>query len=308
MKTRVQWVPALSTVLAVVFANAELAAQITKPADAPKPLSPADSARRVSLPDGFRLELVASEPLIRQASGVCWDASGHLFVCELHGYNMEGQYDIEELNKSGKLDRVVRRLSAPPEAIARAKKDQTGAVKRLIDHDGDGVMDRAEVWAADLPACYGLVPARDGVIVLCSPHIIFLADRDGDGVAEVRETLFTGFAAGILERRMNTPSWGADGWIYAARGQRGRITGPGLAEPVDLPATDFRFKPDGSAIEPITGGTHTMGYAFMATGQRFVATTGVPGIYVTPLPWHYLVRNPNLRIGRTGPSRSTPTS
>jgi putative membrane-bound dehydrogenase-like protein len=282
----------------IVFGVVSAHAQISKPADAPKPLPPAQSVKKVSLPDGFSLKLIASEPLIRQASGVCWDAKGRLFVCELHGYNMEGQYDIEELNKTGKLDRVVRRLSAPPEAVAKAEKVQTGAVKMLTDTDGDGVMDKEQVWADDLPSCFGLIPARDGVIVMCSPHIIFLADRDGDGKAEIRETLFTGFTTGILERRRNTPKWGPDGWIYAARGRRSRVTGPKLKKPVNLPATDFRFKPDGSAIEPITGGTSTIGYAFTEARQRFVATTVVPGIYVAPLPWHYLGRNPTLRVGR----------
>ncbi|GIT06230.1 MAG: hypothetical protein CM1200mP29_16410 [Verrucomicrobiota bacterium] len=40
--------------------------QISKPIDAPKPLSPAESLKRVELPDGFRLELIVAEPLIRQ--------------------------------------------------------------------------------------------------------------------------------------------------------------------------------------------------------------------------------------------------
>ena len=53
-------------------------------------------------------------------------------------------------------------------------------------------MDVAEVWAEDLPSVYGLVPARGGVIVACAPDIIFLADHDGDGRAEVRDKLFSG--------------------------------------------------------------------------------------------------------------------
>ena len=69
---------------------APLRAQIPIPADAPKPLSTAESAQAVELPDGFRLELIAAEPLIRNPSGVCWDERGRLFVCELHGYNLEG--------------------------------------------------------------------------------------------------------------------------------------------------------------------------------------------------------------------------
>ena len=57
-----------------------LCAEIPIPADAPKPLSTADSAKAVELPDGFRLELIAAEPLIRNPSGVCWDERGRLFV------------------------------------------------------------------------------------------------------------------------------------------------------------------------------------------------------------------------------------
>ena len=270
--------------------------QITKPADAPKPLSPAESAKLVKLPAGFRLELVAAEPLVRQPSGICWDAHGNLFVSELHGYNREGQFDIEELNKTGKLDRVVRRIAANDDAMRRAEAEQHGTVKRLIDDDGDGVMDRAEVWADRLPACLGICPARGGVIAICAPDIVFLADRDGDGKAEVRETLFTGFKFGVIERRINSPQWGPDNWIYIDGGQGGRITGPRLPAPVDIPVTGFRIKPDGSAIEPVSGHTGTYGFTFNADGDRFVISTGTPGIQVAPLPWRYLARNPDAAI------------
>ena len=270
--------------------------QITKPKDAPKPLSPVESAKQMKLPAGFQLELIAAEPLIRQPSGMCWDERGRLFVCELHGYNLEGQYDIEAVNKTGKLDRVVRRLQANAEARRKAEKDQYGTVKRLIDTDGDGRMDKAEVWADHLPPSLGICPARGGVIVVCAPDIVFLADRDGDGKAEVREKLFTGFKDVIIERRMNCPQWGLDNWIYVGRGRGGRITGPRLPAPVNLPATDFRFKADGSAIEPINGGTGTIGFAFTEEGDRFTISTRSPGIQIAPLPWRYLARNPDVAV------------
>src|SRR5437870_11466254 len=86
--------------------------QIPQPTDAPKPLTPEESAAAFKLPEGFRLEVVASEPLIASPSAVCWDERGRMFVCELHGYNLEGQLDIEELNKTGTLDTQVRRVQA----------------------------------------------------------------------------------------------------------------------------------------------------------------------------------------------------
>lgn len=270
------------------------ASRIAPAADAPKPLSPEESAKRVKLPAGFRLELIASEPLVKEPSGVCWDERGRFFVCELHGYNLDGHYDIEDLNKTGKLDREVRRIQATDEAKKKADAETTGAVKRLIDTDGDGRIDKAEVWADDLPPCYGMVAARGGLIVACAPHIVFLADRDSNGKPEVRETLFTGFPAGILERRMNCPQWGLDGWIYFGTGGGGTITGPHLKEPVTLPRTDFRIKPDGSAIEPVSGITWGMGFTFTETDERLVSSVGWPATYIVPLPWNSLARNPYL--------------
>jgi len=164
-----------------VCLTASAVAQIPKPDDAPQPVPPEVAAGQFKLPPGLRMELVASEPLIRESSGVCWDEQGRLFG---------------------------------PEHVEKAAHAETyGTVKYLID-------------------------------------------RDGDGQAEVREVLYTGFSTGVLDRRMGDPQWGLDDWIYVGRSHRdATITGPHLKNPVRLPDTDFRIKPDGSAIEPISGAT-----------------------------------------------------
>lgn len=285
--------PLFLALLAVCWPGA-MPAQIPHPGDAPLPLSPQESAREFRLPQGCALQLLAAEPLIAEPTGVCWDEQGRLFVCELHGYNLEGQYDVEELNKTGKLDLEVRRIHASEQAQRQAARETYGTVKLLRDGDADGVMDLAEVWAERLPPCYGLVPARGGLIVACAPDIVFLRDGDGDGKAEVRETLFTGFATGALERGINAPTWGEDGWIYFGRGwPGGTIKGPHLQTPVSLPASDFRIRADGSAIEPVSGSTKTIGMTFTAGGERFVTDTTHSGLFVTPIPWRYLARNPD---------------
>jgi putative membrane-bound dehydrogenase-like protein len=281
-------------IAAVLLLCRPASAQIPAPTDAPKPLTPQESAAAFRLPDGFRMEVIANEPLIASPSGMCWDERGRMFVSELHGYNLEGQLDIEELNKTGQLDTQVRRVQAAEKFKKEAASGTFGVVKMLRDTDSDGRMDQADVWAHDLPPAYGLVAARGGVVVACAPDIIFLADRDGDGVAEVRERLYTGFPAGVLERGINAPQWGPDGWIYFGRGLGGgTITGPRLPAPVPLPDSDFRIRADGTALEPLTGGTHTFGFAITESGDRFVVTTTSPAIHVAPLPWRYLIRNPD---------------
>src|SRR5215510_6462060 len=136
---------------ALLFTTNFALAQIPKPTDAPKPMTPEESAAAFKLPDGFHLEVVASEPLIASPSGVCWDERGRMFISELHGYNLAGQLDIEELNKTGKLDTQVRRVQADEKFKQAARSGTYGVVKLLLDSDGDGRMDRAVVWARDLP-------------------------------------------------------------------------------------------------------------------------------------------------------------
>src|SRR5438270_372692 len=62
--------------------------------DRPQPKSPAESAACVQLPPGFRLVLVAAEPLVREPTAMAFDERGRLFVCEIHGYNLDGYLDI----------------------------------------------------------------------------------------------------------------------------------------------------------------------------------------------------------------------
>jgi putative membrane-bound dehydrogenase-like protein len=266
---------------------------IPQATDAPRPLTPEEGRTRFRLPDGFRIELVAAEPLLREPTGLCFDARGRIFVCELHGYNLDGYYDILELNKTGVLDTAVRRIPASQEAERRAAKETYGTV-RMLETDGGGRVVRSTVFADRLPPCYGVVPARDGVIVLCAPDVVYLADRDGDGKAEVRETLFTGFGVGEIWTRISNPRWGPDNWIYAAAGMAsgGTIRGPHLKGEVKLGSTCFRFKPDGSRIEPVSGGTSGFGLALDDWGDRFLCTNQQHALYVAPLPYEALARNP----------------
>ena len=277
------------------------AAQIEPAADAPQPHSPEESLSLFQIADGFRLELAAGEPNLADPVAMAFDARGRIFVCEIHGYNLEGHLDVTELNKTGVLDKSVRRIAANPDAIKQAEKDQYGTVKLLEDSDGDGRFERHSVWADRLPPCYGVVPARDGVVVLCAPDIIFLADRDGDGKAEVRDTLFSGFNAGELWTRINNPRWGPDNWIYgvSGAGSSGTIRGPALAKEVPIGAVCFRFKPDGSRFEPCSGRTSGFGQAINDWGDRFLCTNQQHALQVAPLPYRYLARNPYYAASNT---------
>ena len=78
-------------------------------------------------------------------------------------------------------------------------------VIRLEDTDGDGVADRATVFADGLYIPTGIETANGGLYVAQSPDIFFFKDTDGDGQADVREVVVTGF--GIEDSHHSISAW-----------------------------------------------------------------------------------------------------
>ena len=102
-----------------------------------------------------------------------------------------------------------------------------------------------------------VLPWRDGVLVTSAPDILFLRDANGDGLCDERRVLFTGFALGNQQLRVNGLLWGGDGWVYGANGRSdGSIRWLGGATnlaPVSFRGRDFRFKPDTGEFETLAG-------------------------------------------------------
>src|SRR5688500_9802923 len=83
-------VPAF-VVAALISGHAFQNAQTWPPPLQPMPetspvLSRADSRKTMVLPPGYRLELVASEPMIQEPVLIEWDTSGRMWVVEMPGY------------------------------------------------------------------------------------------------------------------------------------------------------------------------------------------------------------------------------
>ena len=91
----------------------------------------------------------------------------------------------------------------------------------------------------------------------------------------------------------------------AAGGGGGTISGPNLEAPVQVGHTDFRFRADGSAIEPVTGACGTFGLAISDFGDRFINSTSLPVLYAIPLPHRYLAQNPCPHRPKSPPPSTT---
>jgi putative membrane-bound dehydrogenase-like protein len=227
--------------------------------------SPEASRRAIRTRPGFKVELVASEPLVQSPIAFAWGPDGKLWVVEM------GDYPLG----------------------ADGKGKPGGRVKYLEDTDGDGRYDKATVFLDGLSFPTSVLPWRKGVLVTCAPEVFYAEDTKGTGKADLRVPLYTGFAEGNPQHRVNTLAWGLDNWLYCANGDSGGLvksvkTGRGL----NLRGRDFRIRPDDGALDAQAGQTQ-YGRCRDDWGSWFGNNNSNP-LYHFALADHYVRRNPHL--------------
>ncbi len=134
---------------------------------------------------------------------------------------------------------------------------------------------------------------------MASPDLWYCKDTDGDGVADVKRKIYTGFGFTSDEGTANNLVWGLDNWIYGAGSGSGGQVRPAddpEAKTVALGGRDFRFDPASETFEAISG-AEQFGNTFDDWNNRFLCQNSKPGVHVI-LPAHYLARNPYLPVSR----------
>ncbi|MEX0678781.1 MAG: PVC-type heme-binding CxxCH protein [Pirellulales bacterium] len=193
----------------------------------PGPKTPEQSLAVTRARPGFKVELMAAEPLVADPIAIAWGPDGKLWVAEMGDY---------------------------PRGVD-GKEGHGGRVRSLEDTDDDGRYDKSTVFLDDLGFPNGVTPWRNGVLVSCAPDIIYAEDTDGDGKADKRESLYHGFLEGNPQHRMNGFKWGLDGWLYGAHGDSvgGKIKLAKRDEYVNANNRDFRIRPDEGLLDPQSG-------------------------------------------------------
>lgn len=237
-------------------------------------LSPAEALTRFQIEPGLRIELVAAEPLVINPVAFAFDPRGRLYVVEGRGY---------------------------PDPVQGGGKTTEGRIAVLEDVDGDGRYERRTEFATGLGYVNGILPWRGGVLVTAAPDILYLKDTDGDGVADERRVVLTGFdATKTAQLRVSHPTLGFDGKVYVTSGiNGGKVVSPAHPEraPVVFNSRDGRFDPDTLEFEN-TGGRAQFGLTFDAFGRRFICSNRHPVLQVMLEPWQ-LQRNPHLAFTDT---------
>jgi putative membrane-bound dehydrogenase-like protein len=247
------------------------------------PRVPAEAIASFRLLEGFRLELLAAEPLVTDPVAMAYDENGLAYVVEMNDY----PYSHPTEDKAWEDQK-----SAP-----------LGRVRVLEDVDGDGVFDSSTVFAQELSWPTGIVLWKGGAFVTATPDIWYFKDTDGDRMADVRQKVFTGFRKFNVQAVINNPQWGLDHKIYAAGSSNGGVIRPGnmsdaasvgLPRGVTLGRNDFRIDPVTNSFEVLSGGAR-FGNSFDDWGERFICNIRNPVQHIV-LDDHYFLRNPGLAV------------
>ena len=189
--------------ISVLGQNGDKAGEVQAPlvADSlipPAPvLSPADAQRAFRLQPGFRIELVASEPLVKQPVEIQFDGDGRLWVLEMQGYMQN------------------------PDGIG---EDQpVGTVSYLEDLDGDGKMDKRTEFADKLIMPRSMLVMKDGVLIAEPPRLWYYPMKDGKAGNRIeiandyaKEADARQGTRSNPEHSANSLLWAMDNWIYSA--------------------------------------------------------------------------------------------
>jgi putative membrane-bound dehydrogenase-like protein len=244
------------------------------PGTAPTPAR--DAAKTFRVLDGFRMDLLAAEPLVASPVAMTYDENGRAYVCEMRDYPYTDKAHHQR-NQENPTDEAI------------------GTVRLLEDTDGDAVFDRSTVFAEGLSWPTGVACWKGGVFVAATPDIWYLKDTDGDGKADIRRRVFTGFRKLNVQSVMNNLVWGLDNRIHGAGSSNGGQIRPDEkpdAKALAMTRNDFRFDPVTEQFELLSGGAR-FGGTFDDWGHRFLCDIRNPAQHIV-LPQRYLARNPYL--------------
>jgi len=157
-----------------------------------RPLSPEESQKRFVLPEGYHMELVASEPMITEPVALAWDGNAKLYVAQMETYTQD--------------------------ADGTGTKDARSRVMLLEDTNNDGKMDKSSVFIKDMVLPRMLLCVNHELLVneTDTYDIFSYKDTNGDGVSDVKKAVYTvgKVAPGNLEHQRSGFIWNMDNYIY----------------------------------------------------------------------------------------------
>lgn len=240
-----------------------------EPVIAPASDEARNTLRGFKLAPGLKVELAAAEPLVANPVAFFLDGNGRAFVCESFRQN-RGVTDNRGHDQAWLDDDLAAQTVADREAYHRKHlRDKVAEytahddrIRLLTDTNGDGLFDQATVFANGFNRLVdgtgaGVLYHEGHVYYTCIPDLWLLRDQDGDGVADSRKSLHTGYGVRVAFRGhdLHGLCLGPDGRLYFSIGDRGYHVETESGRHVDPESgAVFRCELDGTRLEVFARG------------------------------------------------------
>ncbi len=235
---------------------------------APKP-TPAKSLAACKVGEGLALDIVASEPMVRQPLNMNFDERGRLWVVQYLQYPFPA--GLKVLKYDEYLRAVFDKVPPPPPNHFKG----ADRITILESTKGDGVFDKAHDFVSDLNIARSVVTGRGGVWILNPPYLLFYPDKNRDDIPDgPPEVRLSGFGLEDTHSGANSLAWGPDGWLYGAHGSTCTAD---VQDVKFLGQAIWRYQPETRAFEVFAeGGGNTFSLDFDREGRVFSGTNGNP--------------------------------
>jgi len=237
---------------------------------------------RVTVEGGLKVDLWAAEPLLANPVSFAFDEHGKCYVAETYRHT-DGVTDTR-----GHMywldDDIASRSVADRVAMYKKHKypgyEKFGEQLRQVwDSTGGGRADKSTVFAGPFNRpedglAAGVLARKGNVYFACIPDLYLLKDTKGDGKADVKESLATGFGVHVqfIGHDLHGLRMGPDGKLYFSIGDRGLNVTTKEGKHLFYPDTGcvLRCDPDGANLEVVhTGLRNPQELAFDDRGNLF---------------------------------------
>ncbi len=266
------------------------------------PLHPDEALEKFMLEEGFRIEVVAHEPMVIDPVAMDIDADGRLWVVNMPSYNMGRTMSVRDmLENTG--ERTEEREKALREQLPDAPE---GNVVVLEDTNGDGKMDTYRIFYEGLLLPRAIKVLKDGILLGEPPNLWFIQDTNGDGRGDTREIISDEYAT--PRSPQSGPSalfWAMDNWMHNSHfPSLRRVNGQWQTRPFgplgqwDMTQDDWGRLYSSSNSWPLQ--THLVPYGYSARHPMFDVSAG-KNVRIAPnapvWPAHPTGVNRGYRIG-----------
>ncbi|RAJ15804.1 PVC-type heme-binding CxxCH protein [Arenibacter echinorum] len=219
-------------------------------------LSGEKAAKAMTLPEGFKITLAASEPDVVRPISFTLDPRGRLWVVEAHTY--------------------------PTPAPEEKGKDR---ILIFEDTNGDGTLDKRKVFTEGLNLVSGIEVGMGGVWLGAAPYLLYIPiDAEKDKPSGPPQKLLDGWGLDDTHEVLNNLRWGPDGWLYGVQGvfTHSNVGKPGASDNqrTKINAGVWRYHPTRHEFEVFAeGSSNPWGIDFNDYGHPFITVCVIPHLY-----------------------------